>query len=45
MENITIINYFKLYEKSNDKKDLIKNLKSLYKKYHKKISKNDSTIS
>ena len=35
MENITIINYFKSYEKSKDKKDLIKNLNALYKKYHK----------
>ena len=40
MENITIINCFKLYEKSKDKKELIKSLNSLYKKYDKKI-KND----
>ena len=37
MENITIINYFKLYEKSNDKKELLNNLKSLSKKYQKKL--------
>lgn len=43
MENITIINYFKLYEKSKDKKELIKNLNSLYKKYHKKIKKDFSS--
>ena len=43
MENITIINCFKLYEKSKDKKELIKNLNSLFKKYHKKIKKDDSS--
>ena len=37
MENITIINYFKIYEKSNDKKELLNNLKSLSKKYQKKL--------
>ena len=43
MENITIINFFKLYEKSKDKKELIKNLNSLYKKYHKKIKYDSSS--
>ena len=43
MENITIINYFKLYEKLKDKKELIKNLNSLYKKYKKKTKNNSST--
>ena len=43
MENITIINCFKLYEKSKDKKELIKSLNSLFKKYHKKIKKDDSS--
>ena len=37
MENVTIINCFKVYEKSKDKNDLIKNLNSLYKKYQKKL--------
>ena len=44
MENITIINFFHSYEKTKDKKDLLKNLNSLYKKYHKKV-KNDSSSS
>ena len=44
MENITIINYFKSYEKSKDKKELLKNLNSLYKKYHKKVRKNSSSF-
>ena len=39
MENITIINCFKLYEKSKDKKSLVKELKSLSKKYQKKNNK------
>ena len=39
MENITIINYFKIYEKSKNKKDLIKNLNNLSKKYQKKLKK------
>jgi len=43
MENITIINCFKLYEKSKDKKELIKSLNSLFKKYHKKIKKDSSS--
>ena len=43
MENITIINCFKLYEKSKDKKSLIKELKSLSKKYQKKITNNSSS--
>jgi len=37
MENITIINYFKIYEKTKDKKDLLKNLKILSKKYYQKL--------
>ena len=45
MENITIINCFKSYEKSKDKKELIKNLNSLYKKYHKKVTKDSSSSS
>ncbi len=45
MENITIINYFKIYEKTKDKKELLKNLKFLYKKYHQKLkNKNFSEI-
>ena len=43
MENITIINCFKTYEKSKDKKDLIKNLNSLYKKYQKKLQNTSSS--
>ena len=43
MENITIINCFKAYEKSNDKKELIKNLNSLYKKYQKKVEVTSSS--
>ena len=43
MENITIINCFKLYEKSKDKKELIKSLNTLFKKYHKKIKKDSSS--
>ena len=39
MENITIINYFKIYEKSKDKKDFLKNLTNLSKKYQKKLKK------
>ena len=39
MENITIINFFKIYEKSKNKKDLIKNLTLLSKKYQKKLQK------
>ena len=39
MENITIINYFKIYEKTNNKKELLNNLKSLSKKYQKKKKK------
>ena len=37
MENIGIINFFKTYEKSKNKKDLLKNLKLLSKKYQKKL--------
>ena len=37
MENIGIINFFKIYEKSKNKKDLLKNLKLLSKKYQKKL--------
>jgi hypothetical protein len=37
MENITIINFFKIYEKTKDKKELIKNLKLLSKKYLQKL--------
>ena len=37
MENIGIINFFKIYEKSKNKKDLLKNLKILSKKYQKKL--------
>jgi len=44
MENITIINCFKSYEKSKDKKELQKNLNSLYKKYHKKVRKDSSSL-
>ena len=43
MENITIINCFKTYEKTKDKKDLIKNLNSLYKKYQKKLQNSSSS--
>ena len=43
MENITIINYFKIYEKSKNKKDLIKNLNILSKKYQKKLKKVSET--
>ena len=39
MENITIINYFKVYEKSKNKKDFLKNLTNLSKKYQKKLKK------
>ena len=39
MENIAIINYFKIYEKSKDKKDFLKNLTNLSKKYQKKLKK------
>ena len=41
MENITMINYFKLYEKNKNKKDLVKNLTILSKKYQKKLKKQD----
>lgn len=37
MENIGIINFFKIYDKSKNKKDLLKNLKLLSKKYQKKL--------
>jgi len=37
MENIEIINFFKIYDKSKNKKDLLKNLKLLSKKYKKKL--------
>ena len=45
MENITIINYFKIYEKSKDKKDFLKNLTNLSKKYQKKLKKISETES
>ena len=43
MENITIINYFKVYEKSKNKKDFLKNLNNLSKKYQKKLKKVSET--
>ena len=43
MENITIINYFKIYEQSKNKKDLIKSLNNLSKKYQKKLKKISET--
>ena len=45
MENIAIINYFKIYEKSKDKKDFLKNLTNLSKKYQKKLKKISETES
>ena len=39
IENITMIGYFKLYEKTKNKKDLIKSLEILSKKYQQKLKK------